>query len=193
MSSHEILDDLDLFKWTAENLPIRFVGDKSLTLACEPVDLEDINSPEIEEIAATMTSVLKQFREKSGVGRGLAANQIGILKRIIVVWLGDEPEVFINPEVVDTEGKGSYWESCLSAGSFLVGEVIRPWRATVRYLDLQGHSHELNADEKQTRLFLHEIDHLNGELCVHKYEPGTLCFVERGKDQILSYPFKKLG
>lgn len=188
----EILDDLDLFKWAAENLPLRFVGDGVLNTVCTPFALAEIPGVETQELADTMIQVLRTFREKTGVGRGLAANQIGVTKRMIVVWLTDEPEVFINPELVASEGKGSYWESCLSAGMFLIGEVIRPWKGTFRYIDLHGKECIFEADEKQTRLFLHELDHLNGELCVHKYEKGTLSFVEKGKSQVLSYEFKKL-
>lgn len=188
----EILDDLELFKWTAENLPIRFLGDEALKKVCEPLSPEEISSETTKDLADTMINVLRQFRDKTGMGRGLAANQIGATKRMIVVWLGDGPEVFINPELVKEEGQGSYWESCISAGSFLVGEVIRPWKGMFRYFDLQGKEHTINADEKQTRLFLHEIDHLDGKMCLHQYEPGTLQFVEKGKDQILGYQFKRL-
>lgn len=188
----EILDDLELFKWTAEKLPIRFVGDPILTTPCEPIDADAIATPEIQELAKGMLDTLTTYREKAGMGRGLAANQIGSNKRMIVVWLNKEPEIFINPEILSVEGTGSYWESCISTGSFLIGEIIRPWKGTFRYLDLNGNEKTLEADEKQTRLLLHEIDHLNGELCIHKYEPKTLCFVEKGKEQVLSYEFKRL-
>ena len=122
----EILDDIDLARWIAENLPIRFIGDEGLKQKCTVFSEDEFGSEEMMELSKVLIDTLKKYRAKAGMGRGLAANQICIPRRMIAVWLGDEPEVFVNPEIVSTEGKGSYWESCISAGALLIGEVIRP-------------------------------------------------------------------
>jgi peptide deformylase len=186
-------DSLALFDWTAQNLPIRFFGDPILHQPCEPVGEGEFGTPQLHEIAAALTDTLAKNRAHTGVGRGIAANQIGHPKQVIVVWLEGEPQTFINPQLAASEGLGSYWESCLSAGSFIIGEVHRPWTGTFSYQDLNGHHHELKAGEQQTRLLLHEMDHLQGTICPEKYEPRTLRFIRGGKDEILSYPFKRLS
>lgn len=188
----EILDEIDLMKWIAENLPIRFLGDPVLKQKCKLVKEAEFGSQEITNIGKIMVETLRKYRTKSGLGRGLAANQIGFLKRMIVVWLGNEPEVFINPEIIKLAGKGSYWESCISTGSLLIGEVIRPWKGNFKYKTLEGEEKILEADEKQTRLFLHEMDHLNGEVCTEHYQPGTCRFVRLGKKEVLLYPFLEI-
>lgn len=192
-NSKNIVDDIELAKWVAENLPIKFIGDSALKAICQPFQVGEIRGAETKEIAKALVATLKSFRGKAGTGRGLAANQIGILKRMIVVWPKDEPEVLINPEIIGLTGKGSYWESCISTGSLIIGEVVRPWRGTFKYLNIQGKENILEADEKQTRLLLHKIDHLNGEICTDKYERNTLKLVQGGKEEVLGYQFKQLA
>lgn len=188
-----LIDSLELFKWTAKKLPIRFFGDEVLRQTCEPVKGREIGSPEIKQLIKSLTDTLAQYRRHTGMGRGLAANQIGHAKRIIVVWLGDEPSVFINPKLASSEGMGSYRESCISSGTLLIGEVHRPWTGVFEYQDTNGQRHRLQADEKQTRILLHEIDHLDGITCNEKYQPGTLRFIHGGKTEIMGYELKELA
>lgn len=187
----EILDDIDLARWIAENLPIRFIGDEVLKQKCTAFREDEFESEEMMEISKVLVDTLKKYRARAGMGRGLAANQIGISRRMIAVWLGEEPEVFVNPEIISTEGEGSYWESCISAGTLLIGEVIRPWKGRFSYRDVNGETHTIDADEKQTRLFLHEIDHLDGQNCLERYKPGTAKFVRGGKEEVFSYSFTR--
>jgi peptide deformylase len=191
-SDTEILDDIDLARWIAENLPIKFIGDEVLKQKCIPFRDDEFAGEEMIKISQALVETLRKYRAKAGMGRGLAANQIGIPRRMIAVWLGDEPEVFVNPEVISTDGEGSYWESCISAGTLLIGEVIRPWKGVFAYRDLNGGTHTIKVDEKQTRLFFHEIDHLDGLNCLEAYKPGTVKFVRGGKDEILNYPLTKI-
>ena len=159
--NNKITDDIDLCRWVAEELPIRFIGDEILLKRCEPFSAEEFKDKEIKDLAKDLISTLKKYREKAGTGRGLAANQIGISRRIIAVWLGQEPEIMVNPEIISTQGEGSYWESCISSGALIIGEVIRPWQGVFKYQDLEGQIHTIEADEKQTRLLLHEIDQMS--------------------------------
>jgi peptide deformylase len=188
----DIQDELEFFAWTAKNLPIRFFGDGVLHSPCEAIAEREFGAPELQKLAEDLTDSLAKYREKSGLGRGLAANQIGFNKRVMVVWLfDDKPLVMVNPKMVSSDGTGSYWESCISSGAFLIGEVHRPWKGQFEYCDINGKEHHLDADEKETRILLHEIDHLEGTVCSEKYEPGTMRFVRGGREEIQAYPLKK--
>jgi peptide deformylase len=189
----EIQDDLDFFAWTAENLPIRFFGDEVLHRPCEAIAEDEFGAPGLSKLAKDLTDSLAKYREKSGLGRGLAANQIGFSQRVMVVWLfDDKPVVMVNPKMISSEGTGSYWESCISSGAFLIGEVHRPWKGKFEYQDVKGQPHHLDADEKETRILLHEIDHLEGIICSEKYVPDTMRFVRGGREEIQSYPLKRI-
>lgn len=191
--NEELANSLDLFAWTTRELPIRFFGDAVLRTVSTQIDADEFGSNHVKQIAEELTNTLKKYREKTGLGRGLAANQIGYARRIIAVLFDDEVEIMCNPSVVTSEGLGSYWESCISSGALLVGEVHRPWTATFRYDTVDGIEQQLEADEKQTRIMLHEIDHINGITCDEKYEPKTMKVVTGGKEEIFGYTFNKLG
>lgn len=188
----EILDDLQFFVWCAKNLPLRFFGDEVLHATCKPVLQREFGTKPLQQTTLALVDCLTRFREYSGLGRGLAANQIGFSKRIIVVWFDDQPLVMVNPRMTSSNGAGSFWESCMSAGAFLIGEVHRPWEGTFEYQDLEGTPHTFDADEMQTRIMLHEIDHLDGIVCSDKYEPKTMRFVRGGREEIQRLGFKKL-
>lgn len=100
-------------------------------------------------------------------GVGLAAPQIGVSKRVIVVDVGDGPIELINPEVVRSEGSEVAIEGCLSIEG-LVGEVERPFRVTVTGLDRHGHKRWVEGEGLLARALLHEIDHLNGVLFIDR-------------------------
>jgi len=157
-----------------------------------PVEEHEFGGVEVTRIADELTATLIKYREKTGLGRGLAANQIGYTRRIIAVLFDDEPQVMCNPKVVSSEGLGSYWESCISSGALLVGEVHRPWTATFSYNAVDGSEQHIEADEKQTRVLLHEIDHLDGITCDEKYEAKTMKVVTGGKEEIFGYAFSKI-
>lgn len=190
--THGLAGALELAEWTATHLPIRFFGDPALRESCVTFGREEFGQPEMEELAHRLMDTLTQYREHTGMGRGLAANQIGSYRRMIVLWLGEEPIVMVNPRPLKLHGRGSGWESCLSSGTMLVGEVIRPWAGTFEYFSLDGSRHELIADSMKTRLSLHEIDHLDGDICIERYEPGTTRFITGGKAEILGYELKQL-
>jgi peptide deformylase len=185
-----ILTSLKEFGWAANELPLRFFGDEALHKPCETVEEHEFGSEPLKQIVALLTATLTKYRSHTGTGRGIAANQVGYTKRVVVVWLGDKPEAFINPRLVSSSGVGSYWESCMSSGSMLIGEVHRPWLGEFDYQDFDGTSHQLKADEKQTRLLLHEMDHLDGIICLERYESRTTRFIRGGKEEILCYSFK---
>ena len=101
-------------------------------------------------------------------GAGLAAPQVGILRRVVVVVDADDHMVeLVNPELVYTEGEQTGLEGCLSVpGKY--GLVTRPYKARIRAQDRNGQSFELDGEEIVARCFCHELEHLDGHLLIEK-------------------------
>ncbi|WP_346887256.1 peptide deformylase [Clostridium sp. UBA1056] len=100
-------------------------------------------------------------------GVGLAAPQVGILKRIVVIDVGHGPLILINPEVVETNGEVEDREGCLSVPG-KEGNVIRPQYVKVNAQDREGNPIEIQGEDLLARALCHEIDHLNGILYTDK-------------------------
>jgi len=143
-------------------LPIRKYGDDVLRKPAEPVTGIDASLQTlIDDMVDTMYAA---------PGVGLAANQVGVSKRLMIIDLsvGKRPEelhVFINPEMIEAEGEITEEEGCLSIPDF-VEVVTRPERVKLRYLDRNGVEREMWGDGLMARAMCHEIDHLNGTLFV---------------------------
>lgn len=118
----------------------------------------------IEDMAETM------YKEN---GVGLAAPQVGILKRVIVIDIGDGLIKFINPEIVEQQGKQQDQEGCLSIPG-IIAEVNRPYKVKVKGLNEYGENIEVEAEGFLARAFCHEIDHLDGILFIDKAVPNTI-------------------
>ncbi len=148
---------------------IRTIGDEVLTRQCREVKGMTLRTRTlIQDMFDTMY-------EAAGVG--LAAPQVGILKRIFVVDVdGEHPYVFINPEILEMSGEQTGEEGCLSVpGKY--GIVTRANYVKVRALDQDMKPFELEAEELLARAIQHEYDHLDGHLYVEKAE-GDLQEVE---------------
>jgi len=100
-------------------------------------------------------------------GVGLAAPQVGILKRVVVIDIGDGPIILINPEIVEANGEVKDVEGCLSVPG-KQGNVIRPKYVKVKAEDRDGNSIEIQGEDLLARALCHEIDHLNGILYTDK-------------------------
>ena len=100
-------------------------------------------------------------------GVGLAAPQVGILKRVIVIDVGEGPIVLINPKIIDSKGECMMKEGCLSIPG-ITGEVIRPEIVTAEALDLNEEKVVIEGEGLLARALLHEIDHLDGVLFTDK-------------------------
>lgn len=149
-------------------LNVRQVGEECLTKVCKPVKMI---TPRIEQLVQDMFDTMY---ETGGVG--LAAPQVGILKRIVVIDTTIPPEdgsevleedlecfVLINPEIIEREGEQTGYEGCLS----LVGKsalVTRPERVKVRFMDMDGDLCELEGEGLLARCICHECDHLDGHM-----------------------------
>lgn len=137
---------------------IRVMGDPVLNKKSKVVT--DFGKKTIELIE----DMLDTMYDAQGVG--LAAPQVGILKRIVVIDVsekGDDPIILINPEIIETSGEQRGAEGCLSVPG-KAGEVVRPNVVKVRAQDHEGNWFEIEGEELLARAFCHEIDHLDGIL-----------------------------
>ena len=143
---------------------IRKIGDPILNKVAKEVT--EIN-PKINELIEDM---LDTMYEAEGVG--LAAPQVGVLKRIVVIDVsmeGDDPIILINPEIIETSGEQTGGEGCLSVPG-KTGVVTRPNYCKVRAFDENMEEFEIEGTELLARAFCHEIDHLDGHLYTEKVE-----------------------
>ena len=143
---------------------ILIIGDPILTAKSDPVD--DITE-DILRLARDMVETLH-----AAPGIGLAAPQVGVSKRIIIVDLSvgedkDALHVLVNPEIVYEEGQSVGEEGCLSVPD-VKEKVARPYRVVARGLDLQGRRVEVEGVDLLARALCHEVDHLDGILFVEK-------------------------
>ena len=134
---------------------IRVEGDPVLTKKSRPV--EEM-TPKISEL---ITDMLDTMYDAMGVG--LAAPQVGILKRIVVIDVGEGPIVLINPEILETSGEQTGDEGCLSIPG-MAGQVTRPNYVKVKALDVNMEEVIYEGEELLARAFCHEIDHLDGKM-----------------------------
>ena len=142
---------------------IREVGDDLLRKKSRPVEVID---EKIIELLEDMHETLKCSND----GIGLAAPQIGILKRLIVIDLSEEDgEVYklINPVIVKSKGEQVCREGCLSVPGML-GDVVRPKEVIVEALDVKGNKVKIKATDLLAIVLCHEIDHLDGVLFIDK-------------------------
>lgn len=146
---------------------IREDGDEILRKKCKTVDVVD------EKIKQLVDDMLETMYKYNGVG--LAAPQVGVLKRVVVIDIDDGkgPVVLINPEIVKEKGEQEVEEGCLSFPNKF-GKIIRPFEVTVKALDKNGKEFKLKAKELLAQAISHEVDHLNGILFVDKVIPGTI-------------------
>lgn len=118
-----------------------------------------------ERTQILIDDMLDTMYEANGVG--LAAPQVGILKRVVVIDIGDGPIILINPEIVEANGEVKDVEGCLSVPG-KQGNVIRPQYVKVKAEDRDGNSIEIQGEDLLARALCHEIDHLNGILYTDK-------------------------
>ena len=138
---------------------IRIAGDPILNKVCKEVK-------EVTPMIKTLIDdMLDTMYEANGVG--LAAPQVGVLRRIAVVDIGDGPIVLINPQIIAEEGEQTGDEACLSLPG-TAGEVKRPNHVVVRALDENMTEYEMEADELLARAFCHEIEHLDGHMYMER-------------------------
>ena len=152
---------------------IRVQGDEVLGKVCKEVKaMTPRTLVLIEDMIDTMYEAM---------GVGLAAPQVGILKRLVVIDVGEGPIVLINPEILETSGEQTGDEGCLSVPG-KAGTVTRPNYVKVKALDENMEEVIYEGEGLLARAFCHEIDHLDGHLYVEKVE-GELHDVEVSEEE----------
>ena len=134
---------------------IRELGDEVLTKPCKEVTKMTLRTKIL------INDMLDTMYEAMGVG--LAAPQVGILKRIVVIDIGEGPIVLINPEILETSGEQTGDEGCLSVPG-MAGQVTRPNYVKVKAMDEDMNEVIYEGTELLARAFCHEIDHLDGKM-----------------------------
>lgn len=130
-------------------------GDDVLTKKCRKVEVFD------ERLSSLIDDLFDTLYDSGGVG--LAAPQVGVLRRVVVIDIDDNPYELVNPEIIETEGEQYGAEGCLSyPGQF--GMVKRPNKVKIKAQDRNGVWHEYEGEELLARAFCHETDHLDGNM-----------------------------
>ncbi len=146
-----------------------------------PYDVRVFGDPVLRKVAEAVTDIdgklvqladdmLQTMYEEPGLG--LAAPQVGVGKRFFVYDVGEGPEVMVNPTVIETRDEWLFEEGCLSVPG-LSWEIVRPKEVHIQGYNLDGNEINIEADELLARLFLHEMDHLNGVLLIDHLEGDT--------------------
>jgi peptide deformylase len=153
------------------------LGDPRLREIAHPV--QDATSADIRALVDDLADTLAHWRKTTGYGRAIAAPQLGVRLRVIFLQLpGAQPWAMVNPEITQRSlDKMVVWDACLSFLSIFM-QVERHREVRVRYLDLQGNWHEVQAGAERdlSELLQHEIDHLDGILAVDRIvDIKTLC------------------
>ena len=168
--------------------PIVELGNPLLRQVSESV--ADPTSPETAALVADLADTLADFRRRTGYGRGIAAPQIGVLKRVVVVQMpGEQPVALINPLIEwASEDKFTVWDACFSY-FVLFFQVERAKRVRVRYKDQGGRQQVIEAADDLAELLQHEIDHLDGQLAIDLVEdPRSFCTVEEYERRHARHP-----
>ena len=142
---------------------IRLEGDAVLGKKCRPVEKMT------DKIHVLVDDMLETMYESNGVG--LAAPQVGILKRVVVIDVGDGPLVMINPQLIESQGEQTGDEGCLSVPG-VAGQVTRPNYVRVQALDEEMQEIEIEATELLARACCHEIDNQDGIMYTALVEDG---------------------
>lgn len=138
------------------------LGDPRLYEVCAPVLESDL--PQVAGWVADLDNVMREVRARYGFGRGIAAPQLGIMKRLVYLNL-DRPMVLLNPELTDaSEATFELWDDCMSFPNLLV-RVARHQAVTVRYRDEHWQPQVWPVQNAISELLQHECDHLDGVLC----------------------------
>lgn len=162
-------------------------SDPQLTKAAKEILLSQISSPEIKKIAEVMLKIIKGEQKKLQKGVGLAAPQIGILKRIILVdiaaskkGVGGDLRIYVNPKIIwKSKREGEWYEGCYSTGK-VCGIVSRPTSIKIEGLNIDGKLIQEKYTGYMARIFQHEIDHLDGKVFIDLIkDPNKLHLVEK--------------
>lgn len=139
------------------------------TIRIEEDEVLRKKSKKVEKIDDRILTLIEDMKETmyEADGVGLAAPQVGILKRLVVIDVGEGPIILINPEIIKTEGSQIDYEGCLSVPG-KQGKVERPYKVTLKALNEKGEEIELVGEGLLARAMCHETEHLDGKLFIDR-------------------------
>lgn len=148
------------------------LGDPQLRTVSRPIDVGEFGGAELKELLADLLDTLHEFQRLHGTGRGIAAPQIGVARRVVRVDSPDFSYVLINPEIIwASEEMFEAWDSCFSYWG-VVFLVTRHREIRVAYFDEAGEKHLLHARDDLAELLQHEIEHLHGTPAIDQLIPA---------------------
>ena len=162
----DVVGEDDVLLRATAPLQLCYYGNPVLRKRAKPVT-------EITEVERQLADQMLETLYNTGNGIGLAATQVGVLKRLIIIDIGEdddetyEPLVLFNPEILNVEGEVVVEEGCLSIPD-VTAEVRRPEKVVVDGIDIQGEPVRIETDGLLARVLQHEIDHLNGVLFIDR-------------------------
>ncbi len=152
---------------------IRTQGDPVLEKVCKPVKTM---TPRLQGLVDDM---LETMYEANGVG--LAAPQVGVLRRIVVIDVGEGPYVLVNPEIIEKDGEQTGQEGCLSVPG-VYGIVTRPEHVKAKAFDKDMKPYEIEAEGLFARAICHELDHLDGHMYTELVKDGLHRYEDEGEE-----------
>lgn len=144
---------------------VLLLGHPKLYQVCEPVRRQELQS--LEPVIQDLHDTLFDFRRKYGVGRAIAAPQIGVMKRLVYMYI-DSPTVFVNP-VIDRQSAEmlTLWDDCMCFPDLIV-KVERHRSCRITFLDREWREQSLQLEDDLSELLQHECDHLDGVLATSR-------------------------
>ncbi|MGD8505622.1 MAG: peptide deformylase [Candidatus Bathyarchaeota archaeon] len=143
------------------------LGNEMLKRKSKPV--EGFQSKSLESLIGDLSDTLHDAQERFGYGRGIAAPQLGKLKRVIFIDTSGFKSPLINPRIVQfSDRRFEVWDSCFSFNLAFFVLVDRYYSIRVEYFDQEGKKHAIDAEDKLSELLQHEIDHLDGVLATDR-------------------------
>lgn len=144
---------------------VLLLGNPQLYQVSEVVEKEEIDG--LRPVVQDLHDTLMNFRSKYGAGRAIAAPQIGVMKRLLYMYI-DQPVVFINPTLtMEDDEMMEVWDDCLCFPDLLV-KVLRHRKCRITFRDLQWNEQSMNLEGDLSELLQHEYDHLDGILAVSR-------------------------
>ncbi|MFA6429432.1 MAG: peptide deformylase [Patescibacteria group bacterium] len=170
---HSIIQQIQTFQLVLDQIPeIRYVGDPVLRQIAHPATHEEGIA-----IGNRMKTVLQKYRALTGLGRGLAAPQIGESKSVFITFTDDRFSTFINPKIVEKSDQTNFYkELCMSVG-IMAADVERPDWIVMEWTDENNLTKSEKFDGFMARLYQHEVAHLHGRLNLDDAIPGGVEFV----------------
>ena len=170
--------------------PILILGNKALRKKASPVKV--FQSQELAALIKDLSDTLLDAKRRFGYGRGIAAPQIGVSKRVVLIdMLGFESSL-INPKIVHTsKRKVEVWDSCFCFNFSFYVLVDRYYAIRVEFFDREGHKHVLDAKDELSALLQHEIDHLDGILATDRMKDKGIMMQSEWKRTVMKPVHRK--